>query len=74
MDRLTNVFRDVLNRPDLEIGDLVRDDFSAWDSLAHVKLVISIEEEFGIQFTIDQVANTRSVKEFRELIARQKVI
>jgi acyl carrier protein len=51
----------------------VRGECSAWDSLAQVKLVIAIEEEFGVKFTIDQVANTNSVKEFRDLIANQQI-
>jgi acyl carrier protein len=69
MDRLTSVFRDVFDSPELEIDDLSRANFPAWDSLAQVKLVIGIEEEFDVKFTIDQVAKINSVKEFQTFLS-----
>jgi acyl carrier protein len=69
MDKLTAVFRDVFDRPDLEIDGLTRENFSEWDSFAHVKLIIALEEEFDVKFTIDKVANTNSVEELRKLLA-----
>ncbi len=69
MDKLTGVFRDVFDRPDLQIEGLSRTNFAAWDSLAHVKLIIALEEEFGAKFTIDQVANIKSVAEIRQVLA-----
>lgn len=71
MDKLTEVFRDVFDSPDLAIEDLSRNNFRAWDSLAHVKLIIAIEEEFDMKFRTDQVANTASVAELRALLDRR---
>jgi acyl carrier protein len=71
MDKLAVVFRDVFDLPNLEIDDLTRDNFALWDSLAHVKLIIEIEEAFNVKFTIDQVADTRSVEELRKLIGEK---
>jgi acyl carrier protein len=31
------------------------DSIGTWDSLAHMKLVLALEEEFGIRFTDDQI-------------------
>jgi acyl carrier protein len=73
MDRLAAVFRDVFDMPALEIGGLTRSNFAEWDSLAQVKLVIGIEEEFDVKFTIDQVANISSAEEFRKLLAEKAV-
>jgi acyl carrier protein len=73
MDRLTAIFREVLDVPDLEIDGLSRTNIPAWDSLAHVKLIIAIEEEFDVKFTIDQVANIGSVAEIRELLSERNV-
>jgi acyl carrier protein len=69
MNKLVAVFRDVFDRPDLEIDGLTRSNFPAWDSLAHVKLIISLEEEFDFKFTIDQVSNVRSVEELQRLLS-----
>ena len=73
MDKLEAVFRDVFDRPDLKIDGLTRSNFSEWDSLAHVKLIIAIEEEFNFKFTIDQVSNLRSVKEIKILLGDRLV-
>jgi acyl carrier protein len=73
MNKLEAVFRDVFDRPDLIIDDLTRSNFPEWDSLAHVKLIISLEEEFDFKFTIDQVSDVRSVKELRILLADKMV-
>lgn len=68
MDRLTAVFRDVFDNSALEIDGLSRATYPEWDSLAQVKLIIGIEEEFGVKFTIDQVANLGSVDEIRKFL------
>ncbi len=73
MDKLASVFQDVFDLSDERIDNLTRANFPAWDSLAHVKLIIEIEEEFGVKFTIDQVANTQSVEEFRKFLAEHSV-
>ena len=73
MDKMVAVFHDVFDRPDLKIDDLTRSNFPPWDSLAHVKLIISLEEEFDFKFTIDQVSNVRSVEELRKLLGDRLV-
>lgn len=40
-----------------------------WDSFAHVKLIIGLEEEFGIKFTVDEVAETKTVEGLKRIIA-----
>ena len=68
MDKLTVAFREVFDMPDLNIDGLTRTNFPEWDSLAHVKLIIEIQEAFGIKLTIDQAAEVGSAEEFRKLI------
>lgn len=74
METLTAIFRDVFDDPDLEIDGLTRSNCAAWDSLAHVKLIISLEEELGVKFTVDQVANLKSVAELRQLLADSSIL
>lgn len=67
--RLTDVFRDVFDDPNLELrDDLTRGEWAAWDSLAHVKLILALEEEFDVKFSFDQVANVKSVAELKRII------
>jgi len=74
MDRLTGVFREVFDDPSLDIEGLSRDTFPEWDSLAHVKLILGIEEEFGVKFTMDQVTDLRSVEEIRKLLPENTTV
>jgi len=74
MDKLTLVFRDLFDRPDLEIEGLTRSNFAPWDSLAHVKLIIALEEEFGFKFTVEQVANLRSVEELKRVLGVEQAV
>ncbi len=70
--RLTNVFREIFDDPNLQLrDDLARDQWPAWDSLAHVKLMIALEEEFGVKMSFDQVAKIKSVADVKRIIDLQ---
>src|SRR6186713_1208410 len=46
--RLTSVFRDVFDDDDLQISAATTaDDIDAWTSLAHINLMMRIEDTFG---------------------------
>jgi acyl carrier protein len=40
------------------------DDIAEWDSIAQVKLVLTIEERFGFQFNEDEMSSIRNVGGF----------
>lgn len=44
------------------------DDVAGWDSIAHIKLIIALEGEFGIRFTADEAAAPENVGKFVDLI------
>jgi acyl carrier protein len=73
MDKLTLIFCDVFDRTDLNLDGLSRENCPEWDSLAQVKIIIGIEEEFGVKFTMDQVVDARSVAELKQLLAARGV-
>jgi acyl carrier protein len=63
--RIRRVFREQFDDDQLEIWDEMSPrDLPAWDSLMHVKLLIALEEEFGVQFTTAEAAELRSVGDF----------
>jgi acyl carrier protein len=71
--RLENVFRDVLNDPELELRDeMSGTDIPGWDSFAHINTMFSIEQEFGIQFVGDEFARLESIGELKEILARKR--
>lgn len=71
-DQLHDLLREVLDRPEMVMTDeLSADDLDAWDSLAHIDLMVAIEETFGVRFSSDEFMTLRRVgdlhKRVREL-------
>ena len=63
--KLRNIFRDMFDDENMKIAeDTTRTDIEDWDSVAQVKLVLTIEEEFGIRFSTEEVASIKSVGDF----------
>ena len=70
MERLQDVFREVFDDEALEIrDDLVAADVEAWDSLNHVKLVVAIEDCFGVNFANREIAGWENVGDMRKALA-----
>ena len=68
---LGRIFREVFDNDSMEItyetnSDIIDD----WDSVNHVKLVLSIEEEFDIRFDMEAVSYVSTIRKFVEVINR----
>ena len=69
MSRVTDLMRDVFDEPDLVPNDETSaDDVADWDSTNHVRLIVAIEEEFGIRFETSEVTAPENVGELVDLI------
>jgi acyl carrier protein len=66
---LTKIFHDVFDddsivlRPDLSAADV-----EGWDSLAHVRLLLTIERRMGIKFNAVEAGKLKNVGELIELV------
>lgn len=64
---ISQAFSDVFLDLDVEITKHTSsNDIEAWDSLAHIQLVMAVEKQLGIQFDaaeIGQIVNVRSIIE-----------
>jgi len=70
--QLTDVFRDVLGHPALDIREeMTAADVAGWDSLAHVTLIFATEKRFGVKFSTREVQGLRSVGDLIDLIAHK---
>jgi acyl carrier protein len=69
MARLQDIFRAELDDDELQIGMETRQiDLKSWDSLAHIRLVSGIESEFDFQFSLPEIEQINSVRQFVDLI------
>ncbi|CAM3178329.1 hypothetical protein SPAN111604_08685 [Sphingomonas antarctica] len=66
---LTDVFRDVFEDDDLHLNaDMTADDVEDWDSLSHMRLILSVEKAFGIHFSTVEVGSLNTVGDLVRLI------
>jgi acyl carrier protein len=71
--RVQNIFRSELDDDDLVIGiDTRQADLKAWDSLAHIRLVSGIESEFDFQFSLAEIEQINSVRQFVDAIGEHQ--
>lgn len=45
----------------------------AWDSVAHLNLILSLEQEFGLQFSPEEFMQMQSVASLRRKLAERGV-
>ena len=63
---LEKIFSEIFAIPEANIVDtLALNDISSWDSLAHMMLIIRLEEHYQIQLTGDEIADIKSVGDAR---------
>lgn len=68
-ENLTQVFRDVFDDDDIVLRpELSAKDIPDWDSLTHIRLLLTIEREFGIKFSVTEVGQLKNVGELMTLI------
>ncbi len=71
-DRLQEIFRNVLEDDELVLtDDLTAAAVPAWDSVAHVTLMFTVESEFGVEFDDDQFGGFDDVGELRRFLEAQ---
>jgi acyl carrier protein len=71
-DRIEEIVRLLFNDESIQLADeTVAADIPGWDSLAHVNLLFSVEQEFGVQFDDAEATQFRTVGELRGEIERK---
>jgi acyl carrier protein len=64
LERIERVVCGLLGTDDISLTPETRpSDVEGWDSLANINIVFGVEEEFGIQFRDDDLANATTVGE-----------
>ena len=74
-DKLKSIIADVLRISSEEIADdLTMKQTSAWDSLKHMELVVALEQEFGTEFTFEEIATMQSVADIKIVIESRNLL
>ena len=60
--RLLQIFREILDDEDLTFEADSMEPIQGWDSLAHVQLMLGIEDEFDVTLTTEEAARAAGVQ------------
>jgi acyl carrier protein len=70
LDRLQGIVRTVLARPDILLSEqTTASDVRGWDSLAHLHIILSVENEFGLTISARDAARLEDAGSLVTLIA-----
>ena len=69
LERIAKLFEDILDGDSGSISkDTVPDDVPGWDSVGHMSLVSGLEEEFGVEFDVDDIMEMSTVARIVEIV------
>lgn len=70
--QLNKIFNDVFQDDDMIVGpDLSATEVTQWDSLGHVRLILTVEKVFRIKFLAAEAGNIRTAGELAQLIQKK---
>ncbi|MEY2518431.1 MAG: hypothetical protein QOF24_190 [Verrucomicrobiota bacterium] len=70
---LGRIFSEVFSIPEKTVNDsLDLRDISSWDSMSHMMLIARVEEAFAVEFTGDEIADFRTVRDIREAVSQRE--
>ncbi|MCE5306264.1 MAG: acyl carrier protein [Acidobacteriales bacterium] len=73
INQLSSIFQEVFDDPALVLRpETSPKDIADWDSVAQVKLVLAIEETFGIRFSTEEVTGLHCVGDFVAALRKLK--
>jgi len=74
INELTSIFHNVFGDDDLVIDEnTTSQDVEGWDSLAHIRLIVSIERAFNIRFAASEVSDLANVGALAHLIMKKRL-
>lgn len=67
--RLAKIFEDVFDEESINITpEMTAKDVDGWDSLTHIRLMLSVEKAFRIKFTASEIGKLENVGDLVKLI------
>jgi acyl carrier protein len=67
--RLTEIFQRVFDEDDIKVTpQLAAKDVDGWDSLTHIRLIMTVEKAFRVKFSTSEIGKLESVGSLAALI------
>jgi acyl carrier protein len=71
-ERLSDIFHSVFDDDVVVSPQLSADDVDGWDSLTHLRLIISVQKAFGVKFSAAEVGELDNVGDLVKLIKSKR--
>lgn len=72
LERLAPIFRDVFDDESITPHlAMTAKEVAEWDSLGHIRLMVAIEQAFGVKFTTSEISNLANVGELVTVIDKK---
>ena len=66
---ILKVFRNTLGQNNLELSlESYSADVGDWDSFFHIQVIVNIEQEFGVKFSIADIEKFRTIGDLLKII------
>jgi len=60
--KIQNVMIDVLDLDELSLTEATTaKDVEGWDSLSHLRLIVAVEQDFGLKFTTGEIERLKNI-------------
>lgn len=67
--RLQDIFRDVFDDESIVLNPLLSaHDVDGWDSLTHIRLIMTVQKEFKVKFSTAEIGKMENVGDLTRLI------
>jgi acyl carrier protein len=70
-DELVPILKLVFPETDQFTLEMTKSDIPSWDSIAHLNLIIEVEDAFGVSFEMDEIESLNSLKGLLEILNRK---
>lgn len=68
-ERLAEIFRDIFDDDSISVTpELSAKDVDGWDSLTHIRLMLTVEKAFKIKFSTSEIGALKEVSDLVTLI------
>jgi len=67
--KLVEIFQDVLEDDELKLSaETTAKDVDDWDSLNHVRLILTVEKSFGVKFSASEIGRLKNIGDLIKLV------
>ncbi len=70
--KISTVLQDVLDNETVEAKpEMTASDVEEWDSFSHIRIVLGVEQAFGVKFATPEIAQFENIGQLADLVAEK---